>query len=472
MKFLVADDEILVRITVQKLLNDLGISNENILTADCGRSMVEILNTNCINIAFVDISMPDISGLEAIEQCLHSSPSTSFYILTGFEKFEYAAQAIRLGVKDFLLKPLSQQTLSNILQREQSSFELKKKNMRDFYASKITGILLGENTQEDYSDLYCLPCFCACDNPGMPNLEILFQIESSYHSIKTILIPMTGYVYIAFCTLGNQFSTATLSDIRELLLQTLNQKENALITFFYYNAFVPFEKIKQIFGHLQEYAPYRVISGIGRLYLYNPKLISSNKSGIKLAGLLCRLSEGFSANSYLECSRIIPQILSEMNGLPVYGNVSLLQNINTYISAVFPNPANKLLTPSDFSVYLETLSASLLNKNVPEEFSIKPVLSYIDEHYTEDISVNTLASLFRVSPNYLSTRFKKDTGIKFTDYITGLRISKAKQLLTETELQVKEIASRIGYFTTSHFIRTFVKLEGITPLEFRNKYRT
>lgn len=111
MNFLIADDEFLSRISVRKALNDCGVSNQNIITADCGNKMIELLQLHSIQVALVDIKMLDISGLEAIKRCQASAPDTAFYILTGFEKFEYAAEAIHLGVKDFLLKPLDVQTL-------------------------------------------------------------------------------------------------------------------------------------------------------------------------------------------------------------------------------------------------------------------------------------------------------------------------------------------------------------------------
>ena len=118
MKCLIVDDELLARITVQKLLNDCGIENDSIKIAENGDEMIRILSGKEIDIAFVDIRMPDISGLAAIRKCLNVSPETSYYILTGYEKFEYAAEAIRLGVKDFLLKPLTVQAVAEILDRE------------------------------------------------------------------------------------------------------------------------------------------------------------------------------------------------------------------------------------------------------------------------------------------------------------------------------------------------------------------
>lgn len=104
MKILIADDELLARLTVQKVLNDLGITNSDILQAENGLQILQVLQTESVDLAFIDIKLPDFSGLDAIAKCLSIAADTSFYILTGFGKFEYAQEAIRLGVKDFLLK--------------------------------------------------------------------------------------------------------------------------------------------------------------------------------------------------------------------------------------------------------------------------------------------------------------------------------------------------------------------------------
>lgn len=471
MKFLIADDELLVRITVIKALNTLGIQNQDIYQADCGNKILTILDEFSIDIAFVDIKMPDISGLDAIKKCLSLAPTTSFYILTGYGTFEYAKEAISLGVKDFLLKPLDTQILINILDKEHASFESKNTNIRNSYATKIKSILLGENHIADLQDQFCLPCFCTCDNGILPDLKILYQIESLYTTIKTVIIPKSDCSYVAFCTTSPQYTSAVLSDVRSLLEQCLSQQGNSFLSFFYNNSFVPFSRAGLVFTSLEHYAGIRITQGLNKLYSYNEKFAYAANHKNQLYTLFSSFQKSYTKGLYLKCEETSRQFMEEMKNINIYENSIQLQNLTQYLTAVFPICMNQLSSPDDFSTYFRKLTDSLLNPKKTQEFDIKQILSYIQQHYAEDISINALASEFHISPNYLSSRFRKETGIRFTDYLTNLRMSRASQLLVETNLQIKEIASLIGYYTTSHFIRTFVKTRGITPAEYRSQIK-
>lgn len=90
MKFLIADDEQLVRLTIRTILNNYGIENQDIYQAGTGREMLAVLSEHRVDLAFVDIRMPEMTGLEAIRQSIALSGHTSFYILTGYDRFEYA----------------------------------------------------------------------------------------------------------------------------------------------------------------------------------------------------------------------------------------------------------------------------------------------------------------------------------------------------------------------------------------------
>ena len=114
MKILIADDEALVRQSIVLFLKDLGVDQEDILEADNGLSMVEKLDQRHFDLAIVDIRMPSMNGLEAIRSARKTSPDTDFYVLSGFDDFKYAQEAIRLGVKDYLLKPLTRRAMELI----------------------------------------------------------------------------------------------------------------------------------------------------------------------------------------------------------------------------------------------------------------------------------------------------------------------------------------------------------------------
>ncbi|MEC6747984.1 AraC family transcriptional regulator [Marinilactibacillus sp. XAAS-LB27] len=95
----------------------------------------------------------------------------------------------------------------------------------------------------------------------------------------------------------------------------------------------------------------------------------------------------------------------------------------------------------------------------------------IHEAYDEDISLDTISEELNYNPNYLSSIFKKETGITFSDYLIDYRLTKAKDWLSETELTVKEIAEKLKYGNSQNFIRSFKKREQLTPGQYRKQVK-
>lgn len=98
------------------------------------------------------------------------------------------------------------------------------------------------------------------------------------------------------------------------------------------------------------------------------------------------------------------------------------------------------------------------------------IIKIIEEEYTEDISLEAIGDRLHYNPNYLSNIFKKETGITFSDYLTGFRFDIAKQWLRETNITVKEISQRLQYRNPQNFIRSFKKKEHMTPGEYRKQH--
>jgi two-component system response regulator YesN len=96
-------------------------------------------------------------------------------------------------------------------------------------------------------------------------------------------------------------------------------------------------------------------------------------------------------------------------------------------------------------------------------FNIKPVKQYIDDHFQENLSLEQIATMYSVSKEYLSSRFKKDLSRTFSEYILGLRMEKARELITEYHIPLSKIPEIVGYVDTSHFYKVFKKYYGITP---------
>lgn len=105
----------------------------------------------------------------------------------------------------------------------------------------------------------------------------------------------------------------------------------------------------------------------------------------------------------------------------------------------------------------------------PEGMIINKVRDYIDSHYSENISLNSLAELVYVHPTYLSILFKKKTGKNFKDYLTTVRIARAKELLGDVSLRVSDVGNMVGYDGAKHFSKVFKEITGMTPKDYRNR---
>lgn len=131
---------------------------------------------------------------------------------------------------------------------------------------------------------------------------------------------------------------------------------------------------------------------------------------------------------------------------------------------------SKLLT----DIYIAELIALILRYKLSYETKdadiTKSILSYINENYAKDISLEAISSYFSLSKCHFSKKFKSNMGIGINEYITSVRISNAEKLLTTTNMSITEVAYRVGYNDSNYFSSVFKKINGITPLKYAKKY--
>lgn len=100
------------------------------------------------------------------------------------------------------------------------------------------------------------------------------------------------------------------------------------------------------------------------------------------------------------------------------------------------------------------------------------ILDYVNQHFNDNnLGLESVAEEFTVSANYLSRFFKQETGCSFIQYVTMLRMDRARELLVNTDKQIKDIVADIGYIDVANFVRKFKNYEGITPGQYRERMR-
>lgn len=104
--------------------------------------------------------------------------------------------------------------------------------------------------------------------------------------------------------------------------------------------------------------------------------------------------------------------------------------------------------------------------------TVRQIISYIDFHYMEDLTLTSLSEMFHLTRTYLSGLFKKETGVGLTEYIHQIRMRKAITLINTTSMSVTEIASACGYNDSNYFFRIFKKTYGISPKQYQKSIST
>lgn len=126
------------------------------------------------------------------------------------------------------------------------------------------------------------------------------------------------------------------------------------------------------------------------------------------------------------------------------------------------------------SLLCSIMDDSVSEKNINEKNSgfknLDPIKKYIDMHYNEKITLDMLAENFFINKFYLTRLFKKQYGMSVVNYITYIRITHAKQLLKFTDLSVEYVGEECGFNDSNYFARTFKKVEGVTPAQFRKMW--
>ncbi|WP_419875668.1 response regulator transcription factor [Candidatus Pristimantibacillus sp. PTI5] len=116
---------------------------------------------------------------------------------------------------------------------------------------------------------------------------------------------------------------------------------------------------------------------------------------------------------------------------------------------------------------LQRLSQAVVQRQAQEKTKMSDIAGFIDQHYRDELSLQDIAKRFFVSREYVSRKFKQEYGINITDYITGIRIDKAKLLMVNPNLRIAQIAEMVGFHDEKYFSKVFKKQEGISPKAFR-----
>lgn len=523
MKVLVVDDEFYTRKAITKMLNE---KYGDILTIDeveNGEKAIKITNKEIPDVVLTDIRMPEVNGLQLAKYISENNLKCSVIIFSGYADFEYAQEAIKYGVKDYILKPVKKENLFEVIDKVQVKIDktknieadekvLKNKLMeadRVLVESSLNAMIEKNREESDFS-------YCKLLKMGKEPLSfkvfVLLQKDIFKNSDRTELREafeknMEGLV--------NTFFSSTYKNELVIICFGMEVKNK----FEYMNLPKQYNHINKVFHSLDEgksvigasnvfsteiplYAAYEeakraalthFIFGWGKIYefenikeLWVRKKYPYNEELRILKHLLEDGKEELAVSHIkkvflkIKKEKIIPFIFLEDTCIKVSNIINgvwddLLRNDSETIDS-------KLVKRFDFSNFYDNNSIesyyyyrikkvcnALERKKYDKQINLVSELQkYIQEHYYEDISFEEIArEVFFMSFSYLSRIFKAETGDTFSNALLKIRMEKAKQLLMEKDIPITQVAVLTGYNNTAYFTKIFKKYYGKTPGDYK-----
>ncbi|WP_373231932.1 response regulator [Cohnella sp.] len=485
-----------------------------------------------IDIMICDIEMPGKNGIELLEWVKEHYSDTVTLFLTGHADFDYVQKALQLGSFDYILKPVKHDYIKKIteqalIQRKQNEENKVSSMLYKQYAKQweeqIPHIierfwqeLLSERTlpkpQHLASTLQQLGIPLTPDGQILP---ILISIEMWKEEFTARDEQIMEYA------LRKAASELMLASWPGIVVQDRNGINLVLI---YLNANNPLKSsdVRDICGEYIRYCNHYFkcslscyigestkIAGIPQMYR---DLLAMERNNVTASNKVLSADEysmpftDFSAESYpimdwimqFELGRIgelLEQIMErcaymeQKDGLYKEELESLRTSVLFLLFSVFHKkglsvydafPSKQLV---DGSVTLRTLTQfrTWMDKVISQSFEhykqyakedsevVTRTKIYISENLHQEIPREDIAANVFLNPSYLSRLFKKETGVSLSDYILKEKMTEAKRLLAQTEMQITQIAEALGYMNLSHFITMFKKFNGTTPMNFRKK---
>lgn len=516
MKILIVDDESIMRNGLKVTIDWQTYGFEVLDAVANGKKALQVCEEKGVpDIVITDIRMPVMDGLELTRELLLRYPFVKIIIISAYDDFKYAQQAIGLGASEYILKAdLDCDTLLAVLLKMKG--QLEKLHTVEKERETVSG-LIGQLQENLLLRLLTGSCYEVEIQRKMDELDmelapenlILIQfctdVEDEEKQECFRKLPLwereIAHPYwsvsskkhiVLLANAGRNFRTET--ELEEGLRKA---GEDCGGSIFYT---LPFHGFGQVYQRNREMQPFMELYNFYRKQGcfccegQRPVVQEMNYSK-KLAELLWLL-EG---NYLKEAQKRIGDMMEDFRKTlyrpeDVY---ELTGMVCTMVQEKAEEISRLSCTEEEIPSWMETrgtqvkqlirhykrLDAMILA--VQEYFGrlfvymekylyhydqiVSQAIRYMNAHLEEDISLQEVAEVIFCSAPYLSTLFKKETGINFSDYLINMRIRKAQNLLMTTQLSVSEIAREVGIGNSSYFTRVFSKITGVTPVKYRNR---
>lgn len=528
-KVFLVEDEFVVR---EGIKNNIDWKNEGFIfcgEASDGELAYPLIQANQPDIIITDIKMPFMDGLELSRLIKKELPNIKIIILSGHEEFKYAQEAIRIGVTEYLLKPICSSDLMKIVKKvgeqikieaiekenlerykremEENEIDIKRRFFNEIISGSISTIKIIEKCKELGIELstqyYQIVLFkyniCGDKNDLSKNLLIINKEFNKLNSMfKDIIVFDRAIEGFAILIKGetevglNETRDEYLNEVRLLMYRYSN------VTYFggvgvvvkrITSLFESFESASRAFSNRFVLDKSAIINCIEEIKNTSQEdIFDIGSIDIKKAEFFLRNGEIEELNFFIE--DFLNEAISKerMSSLfRQYFIINIYLTVNNFLkeiasTEVFEDPILKMPNSlKDFTndydkmrqcigdLFVFAITQRDIIRTKRYNRLIEQAKSYINENYSdENISLNEIAIYLNISPSHFSAVFSREVGKSFIKYLTDLRMKKSKELLKCTDMRCSDISSEVGYKDPHYFSYLFKKSNNCSPMQYRS----
>jgi two-component system, response regulator YesN len=498
MKVLITDDQVSIHKFLDNMIDWETLGVTQVFHAYNGDEAVKMVRSIQPDIIILDIQMPVLDGIGVLKALdVNGKPKT--VVLSAYNEFEYAREAMRFGVKNYLLKPIDtivvHSTIQTLIQeiKEETKTLAKVSLNKVVQASTIDEVTL-QTIQQCFQILEVNEFVSVCITVWETDIEQVVSVLNLdvLKPLNTYILRESSlYIYIVECISSERpvmtiydFYKECLDRIRknsgqyhcsigvsytqtdvENLLVCLNQSEVAAKMGFYH----PYE--------VHKYSESMFTDGLDKLMIkiFEEDFIEKLQLGYSEKILGKQINLFF---SQLREQQVSPNRVYQVCYDFIFWIVKKMDFTTTEIAdfeSLKLDDLKKYRTIDDLQSYVfHIVTAAIQTKPTDASTTAADIVAkikqHVETHYREDVSLQVISEKFFIDKYQLSRLFKKRFGVNYWPYVTKIRMEKAAELLRNTDQKMIQIAVKIGYSDESHFSSTFKKHFGVSPKEYKTNF--
>lgn len=480
---LIVEDEKMIRKGIKTMVERSGVPVEVIIECKNGLMALDILKNQRIDVMFTDIRMPKMDGIELVREIQKLKHKPFIVAISGYDDFSYAVELMRMGVREYLLKPVERDKVKEILEKfnkEITESREKDSEIRTIFYRQLKLVMLNHNVSLKeievmakehtylFNNEYVVCCIPKSDGTDYESSQYIYLNDIDKSDV--IIVSSENIDYLLRGELKGKYvgisspyinleklSTAYNEAFFARQVAFINSEENVE----YEEGIIARNSEETESETDEDIISLAEVEGIAQM-LGTDKY----KTAIKQVEMLKynTIRKKYSVELSYKALMVLINKISNLYQRVLDIEESILNN--------FKNPLNYDNIDDYFEDLLSWLTKTGYEINsqfddYKNKSKVHKAIKYINENYNKDLNMAVVSNYISMNYSLFSQSFKQYTGSNFVDYLKKLRINEAKRLLEETDLRINEVSYKVGYNNEKHFMKIFKNTTGVSPSQYR-----